>query len=374
MSAPHILQVITRSDWGGAPRVVESLATNIGEGTAVACGPGGRLIDRLEDAGVPVHVQPHLRSAPHPRDALAYRDLRALVADGEFDVVHAHSTKAGALARIAAFREGVPTVFTVHGWGFYNTEYDALRPVLVRGERLLARRTDGIVCVSENDRRQGQDAGILSDGDGTVIHNGIPPLDHGPDRTRLREVFGIDPSTPIIGAVARLAVQKNPVGILSTAKELADRGHKVATVLIGSGPLAERCHQFKETHDLERVYMPGFRDDALELLPDFDVFLLPSRFEGFPLTVLECLHAGVPVVAHDVGGVGEAIDHGETGYVVPAGTTNERFTDYVGTLLEHPDRRAAMGRRAKQVASERYTEQRMVDEYRAVYESLRERA
>lgn len=369
MSADRILQVITRSDWGGAQRIVESLSRRLDGVTDVACGPGGRLIDRLADSDVTVHPQPHLRSAPHPADLLAYRDLRRLLADGDFDIVHGHSTKAGALARVAAARAGVPSVFTVHGWGFYNTGYGALRPLVVRGERLLARHTDRIVCVSENDRQQGRAHGVLSPGVGTVIHNGIPPRSGTPDRGRLRREFGIAPGTPVVGAIARLAEQKNPLGILRATRRLRDRGHEFATVLIGSGPLSRDCRAFVEEHDMENTFLPGFRDDALELLPEFDVFLLPSRFEGFPLTVLECLHAGVPVVAHDVGGVPEAIDDGVTGVVVPPDGV-EAFINGVETLLERPERRRHMGRRAQQVAGARFTEDRMVAQYRDLYRSV----
>lgn len=370
MSSQRILQVITRSDWGGAPRVVESLATQIDQVAAVACGPGGRLIDRLEKEGIPVHVQPRLQSSPHPKDALAYRDLRQLIAEGEFDIVHSHSTKAGALARIAASRAGIPSVFTVHGWGFYNTEYGPLRPLIIQGERFLQRHTDEIVCVSRNDCRQGKRHGILSADAGTVIHNGIPPLQLPSDRKTLYDEFGIDRNTPIIGAIGRIAPQKDPLAILETAKQLQDRGHSVATVLIGSGLLEDKCHKYIDEHEMVNTYMPGFVEDALEFLPDFDIFLLPSRFEGFPLTVLECMHAGVPLVAHDVGGVAEAIDDGETGFVVSPGATDGLFVDRVEILLENPQQRRDMSRRAQEVATAQFTEERMVSEYQELYQAI----
>ncbi|WP_079978685.1 glycosyltransferase family 4 protein [Halolamina sediminis] len=370
MSSHEILQIITRSDWGGAPRVVESLATNIDDVTAVACGPGGRLINRLKKQGVQVHVQPYLQSTPHPKDVLAYRDLRQLIAGGEFDLVHSHSTKAGALARLAASRVGVPSVFTVHGWGFYNTEYGSLRPIVIKGERFLERRTDEVVCVSRNDLREGRRHGILSEESGTVIHNGIPPLQYSSNRSTLYDEFEIDPDTPIVGSIGRLAAQKDPIAILKTAKQLRDDGYEIATVLIGSGPLKDKCIQYVDEHGLDSVYMPGFVDNALEFLPDFDVFLLPSRFEGFPLTILECLHAGVPLVAHDVGGVAEAIDDGKTGFVVPPDADNSRFVGRVETLLKHPEQRREMGKRAQQVAVDRFTEDRMVSDYRRLYDSI----
>lgn len=367
MDSNHILQVITRPDWGGAQRVVESLTTRIDDVSAVACGPDGRLIDVLEHQGITVHVVPHLQSPPSPTDVLAYRELKNIITDGDYDLVHSHSTKAGALARIAADRIGVSSVFTVHGWGFYNTEYQALRPIIIRGERALRNRTDEIVCVSENDHEMGRTNGILQGSTGTVIHNGIPPLAPSSDRATIHTEFDIAPETPVVGAIARLAPQKDPLRILETVKDLQDRQREFATVLIGSGPLGEECRRYVEKHDLHDVHLPGFREDALELLHDLDVFLLPSRFEGFPLTVLECLHAGVPIVAHDVGGVAEAIDHGRTGFVVDPDAQNHVFVDHVSELLQSPKRREAMGRRAQQVANARFTEERMVDEYRDVY-------
>ena len=369
MSSPRILQVITRSDWGGAPRIVESLATQINEVAAVACGPGGRLIERLEENNVPVYVQPHLQSSPDPKDVLAYRDLQQLIVEGEFDIVHSHSTKAGALSRIAAARADVPTVFTVHGWGFYNTKYGSLRPLVIRGEQFLEKRTDEIVCVSENDYKQGIRQGILSSNKGTVIHNGIQPLDYSSDRNTLYEKFDIDQDIPIIGSIGRIAPQKNPIATLKAARELKQRGQNAATILIGSGPLENKCEEFINKHNMDNIYLPGFIENALDFLPDFDVFLLPSRFEGFPLTVLECMHAGVPIVAHDVGGIAEAIVDGETGFVVPPHGDDEhdQFVDRVQNLLENPQRREHMGQQAQEVADKRFTERQMIAEYQDIY-------
>jgi glycosyltransferase involved in cell wall biosynthesis len=370
MSSQRILQVITRSDWGGAPRIVESLATQIEDVTGVACGPGGKLIDRLKNKDISVHVQPHLQSSPHPKDILAYRDLKQLVSKGEFDLVHAHSTKAGALTRIAASQSDIPSIFTVHGWGFYNTEYSLLRSLVIHGERYLEQQTNEIVCVSHNDRHQGQHHGILSAETGTVIHNGISPLEISESRNTLYEKFGIDQDTLIIGAIGRLAPQKNPLEILETSKKLQNRGHKIATVLIGSGPLQEECQQYINDNKMENTHLPGFMPDVVKLLPDFDIFLLPSRFEGFPLTVLECMHAGVPLVAHDVGGVAEAINHPKTGFVVSPDASEEMFVNHVEKLIESPDQRHGMAQRATKVATEQFTQDRMISDYQDIYQEI----
>lgn len=369
LESTRILHVITRSEWGGAPRVVQLLATGTEADAAVACGTGGPLIGALREDGIEVFEQPHLRRSPGPiADARAFAALYWLLRRESFDLVHCHSTKAGVLGRLAAAAAGVPSVFTVHGWGFYNTEYGWLAPAIARGERAIAGITEAVVCVSENDHRRGRERNILRRADGHVIHNGIPPLSFPADRASLGDELAIDPETVVVGAIARLAHQKNPLATLRTGRRLQERGHDTTVVLIGDGPLREECAAYIERHGFD-AHLLGFHEHALELLVDIDVFLLPSRFEGFPLTVLECLHAGVPVVAHDVGGVAEAVADGETGFVVPAGD-EDAFVDRTERLVRDPERRERMGRRARDVARSTYTAERMVERYEAVYTAV----
>lgn len=369
LTEANILHLITRSDWGGAPRVVKLLATGCKANTAVACGTGGKLIDELQTEGVPVFKQPSLQSPPDiGADVRTFASLYRLLRRESFDLIHCHSTKAGLVGRIAAKLAGTPTLFTVHGWGFYNTEYGRTAPVIAHGERALARITDGIVCVSENDLAEGRKHNIAQHAKSTVVHNGIPPTSVSEDRPTLYQEAGIEPGTTVVGAIARLAPQKNPLEIIRAGGELQQQRDDVALVVIGDGPLAGECKQYANENGID-VHLLGFHKHALDLLVDFDVFLLPSRFEGFPLTVLECLHAGVPVVAYDVGGVAEAIDDGKTGFVVAPGD-EEAFVDRVERLVLDPKRRERMNTRAKTVATNRYTAERMVSDYERVYTDI----
>ena len=139
-------------------------------------------------------------------------------------------------------------------------------------------------------------------------------------------------------------------------------------VVIGDGSLAEACEKYVAEHDID-AHLLGFHEHALELLVDFDAFLLPSRFEGFPLTVLESLHAGVPVVAYAVGGVAEAINDGETGFVVTPGD-EAAFVNRLERLVTDPERRVEMSARAERVARSHYTAERMVADYERVYANV----
>lgn len=364
-----VLHVITGEEWGGAPRVVELLATRCRGTAAVACASNPRTVERFEHHGLSVHPQPRLQSAPAPvSDVRAFRQLCSLVGDGRFDLVHCHSTKAGVLGRLAARLTGTPTVFTVHGWGFYNTEYERLAPVIARLERVLARLTDSVVCVSSHDRAVGRQRGILASVDDRVIHNGIPRVEPPAVEDPLAEV-GVDSDGVVVGSVGRLVEQKRPTDLIAVGETLRARGHDADVVWIGDGDLAERCRRRAAPTAAERTHFVGFREDAMTLATGFDVFVVPSRFEGFPVTVLEAMRLGLPVVAYDVGGVGDAVVDGETGYLVAAGD-REAMVDRIERLLRDPELADRMGTRGARRAAERFSVDRMVAGYERVYREV----
>jgi len=363
-----VLHVITGESWGGAPRIVELLSSRMPPTAAVACAPNPRFRRRLEAENVRVIEQPHLQAPPAPTtDLRALFDMIALLRRESFDLVHCHSTKSGILGRVAAAVAGVPTVFSVHGWGFYNSEYDYLSPVLTRVERALESRTDRIVCVSRNDLEAGRRHGILDGTDARVVRNGVPPPELPADRSRLADT-GVDTGRPVVGTVARLVEQKRPLDLFRAGRDLQDRGQDPATVWIGTGHLEERCERVVDQLGVNG-HLLGFRTDALELTVDFDVFVLTSRFEGFPVSIIEAMHLGLPVVAYDVGGVEEAVVDGETGFVVPAGD-REALVDRIEQLLRNPDLRAEFGRRGLERAVETFSVEGMIESYEETYREV----
>jgi len=361
----RVLHVVTDSSWGGAQQIVRSLTINVSSESAVACGPGGRLISELRAQGIPVYIQPDLKSKPDPSsDIVTLWSLIKLVRKWEPDIVHCHSTKAGALGRIASSIVGVPTVFTVHGWGFYNTNFKHMRSILTKGERILSDITDQIVCVSNNDLSEGRERSVLSETQGRVIRNGIPRPDPN-ENIDLHDQLGIEKDRITVGAVARLSEQKNPIEILKVGGKLQQDGYKITVVLIGDGELKKECQEYAQTQGIE-ARIPGFRDDAMELLSGLDIFMLTSSFEGLPLTVLEAMHLGIPIVSYDVGGVSEAVIDDETGFIIKNRDTG-LFIEAVKSLVANKRLRKNLGKNAETRARKRFTEQRMAEEYQEVY-------
>ncbi len=372
--------MITLSEVGGAQKVVYHLAAGLskeGFEVEVACAPGGELVKWLSALPQPVRVY---EIAGMKREISPLSDVRCLwqlyrlIRRGGYDIVHCHSSKAGFLGRLAARLAGVRRVyFTVHGWSVNEARSKAARLIYGWAERLAGCLSTMVVCVSENDRRRGVEMGLVPKEKLTVIYNGLPEMPGRPGV--LRRELGINilgSGDLLVGMVARLAFPKKPLFFLEVAKELASLYQQVYFVLIGDGPLYRRCREFVAKSGLEgRVFLTGAREDAAALMADLDVFVLFSRWEGLPLTVIEAMQAGLPVVASAVGGVPEMVAEGETGFLVkelkvgPAAAAISR-------LLSNPALRFQIGETGRRRAREKFSYQEMLNRYRDLYQKGRQ--
>jgi len=366
---------VTLSETGGAQKVVyhllEALPADRYDIT-LACAPGGELIDWVTELNRrrprPIHLVtlPSLRREISPwADLGTLFALVRLLRRERFDVAHLHSSKMGILGRLAAWWAGVPKViFTVHGWGVNEHQAAWKRWVFGRVEKAVARLTTRIACVSEYDLRVGQARGLVPSGKGLVIYNGVPEAEAKPGA--LRDQLGLPSETCVIGMVGRLAEAKHPELVLHSAHALKLRGcTRFHLVLIGDGPLRGVSQRLISELGLAPfVTLLGTRDDARLLMSDLDILLLLSRYEGFPLVVLEAMQAGVPVVATPVGGVPEQVVSGETGLLVAADPAI--VAEQLDELIQRPGLRMAMGEAGKR-RSAHFAVQAMVQAYERLY-------
>jgi glycosyltransferase involved in cell wall biosynthesis len=234
------------------------------------------------------------------------------------------------------------------------------------GRRLLARGFDAHVSVGERSARQVEQIVGLRHNTVGAVPNGVPSVSPPtPDRSRLldRSATGVG---PVIGSLGRLTEQKGYDLLLRALPELPS----ATLVLVGDGPQRHALEEMAAELDVvERLQITGWVDDAPSRLAGFDVFALPSRWEGMPLSILEAMHAGLAVVACDVGSVSEAIRDGDTGYVVPIDDFGA-LCDRLRTLLADVALRERMGERARSVAGACFTDALMARRYEAVYASM----
>jgi glycosyltransferase involved in cell wall biosynthesis len=346
----RIAYVITRADAvGGATIHVRDLARAMldeGHEARVFVGGSGPVTEQLEAAGTPfVSLRWLSRPVDPLRDMKAYRELRAALRAWRPDLVSAHTAKAGWLGRAAARAERIPCVYTPHGWSIGDRISRSHGAVYAVAERIAAPWTAAIVCVSESEKTLAINKRIASPEKLHVIYNGVRDIPAGLVAQPLAE-----PVTLI--SVARFEAPKDHRTLLRAAAETADLPWRLE--LIGDGPLLPHLQREAERLGIaDRVAFPGYKPNTAEILSRSGIFLLCTWSEGFPRSILEGMRAGLPVIATDVGGVGEAVTDGATGILVPPGDV-AAVTQALRRLLTSPAERERMGAAGRQRYRERF--------------------
>jgi glycosyltransferase involved in cell wall biosynthesis len=310
---PRIVLLVTLAEAGGAQTYTAALLPAlVGRfDVTVAAHGDGPLRRAAIDTGARFVDLRHVRRPIAPgRDLRGLHELRALFRRLRPHIVHANSSKAGILGRLAASLAGVPVrIFTVHGWAF--GAHEGVSATVYRvADRAVRPLTTAFVCVAERDRQLGLAARTCSASTTFVIPNGVDVPDSPPVRPA--------GTRPRIVSVGRLQAPKDPLTSVRALAELP-RGSFEA-VVVGDGP--DRPVLAAEIRRLgleQAVELAGTRDDVHRCLEAAHVFVLSSRSEGLPLSILEAMAAGLPVVASDVGGVAEVVEDGVTGLLVPPG-------------------------------------------------------
>jgi len=306
-------------------------------------------------------------------DLAAAKKLFSFFRKCRVDIVHTHGSKAGLVGRPAALLAGVPAVvMTVHNSIFHHHLPGWKVSLFAASERFLAGYTARIIAVSEALRRELIDREGVSPERVVTVYNGIAPdaFCIGPDREYLERVTGIPAGRKVVGTVARLAPQKGLKYLLKAASRLSARGEGLSYVIVGDGPL--RGELEKEVLDLNlsgRVFFTGQRLDVHRLMPCFDVFVLPSVSEGLPLTILEAMAAGRPVISTRVGGIPEVIEDGVNGLLVNPGDASglARAIEYI-TGDEEISRR--MGGQARERVVKHFNSRKMAGDTDSIYNRL----
>lgn len=356
---PRLLYVITRSDLGGAQVHLLELLRHFRSRyeVALAVGEEAFLSATAREEGIPVFLLRHLRRPISPiRDIMAVDEITRLLRTWRPSLLHAHSSKAGIVARIAAWRAGVPAIFTAHGWAFTEGVPWHRRLVGVVTENLAGRVSSAVIAVSDFDRRRALAERVLPASKLHLVRNGIalPPILPQPETDAPLSVL----------MVARFGSPKDQPLLLRALSRLR---HPWELHLLGDGPRRRDFEDLVGALDLaEKVHVHGNRRDVERFLRTSHVVCLPSDWEGLPLSLLEAMAAGRPVVASDVGGIPEAVDHEKTGLLVPRGD-EDGWVNALERLATSPSLRRTMGRAARLRVERMFSVERMLEETARVY-------
>jgi glycosyltransferase involved in cell wall biosynthesis len=359
---------------GGVAENVMQLALRLGDhGYEVeAAGPLEAITyERLAAAGVPIHRLPLVRGYGQPRhDAAALRDLLGLLSDERHALVHCHSAKAGVLARVVARARGVPAVYSPHCFPFVGEFGTPRRVFATTVEVMLGRAaTAAILCVCEAERDLALEHRITAPDRLRVVYNGSEPCDESVEPNA--SLLALRRHGPVAASVAVLRKQKRVDVLIDAAPLILASVPDARIAVVGDGPLREELHARAAAlgldHDERFAFLP-FEPPSARHLRALDVFVLPSGWEALPISILEALACGVPQVATDVGGSGEAVGP-DTGLMVPPHDP-AALADALVHLLSDRELRSRMAEASRARHAERFGIDRMVAETAALYDDV----
>jgi glycosyltransferase involved in cell wall biosynthesis len=366
MSTLTIVHVLSSFQMGGQERVALDLATLQREAgqrvlaISLAPSPQGRMADAFRAVGVQTDAVP---KGPGFDPSLPFRLARRLSKE-RVELLHSHNPHALIYGAPAAALLRIPSVHTKHG-----RNPDIGRRTWLR--RVASRWVDAYVAVTPALADIALTQKECAPERLHVIANGIDAVRFSPRpeaRRRAREELGIPESAWVVGTVGRLSPEKDQSLLIDAMTPLLDAERQL--VIVGDGPERESLHlRIAATWKSAFVHMTGARADAENLLAAFDVFALTSRSEGLPLVLLEAMAMRLPVVSTSVGGVPDLVEHGVTGFLVPP-RDKKALAEQLAFLSTRPAIAAEVAEVARHAVLERYTMQRMAQEYQTLYERL----
>jgi len=382
----RVLRVIARLNVGGPALHVTYLARGLagrGYETTLVAGDVARgeasMSFVAEQAGVEIVTLPGLSRELSPfRDALAAFRLARLIRKVRPDVVHTHTAKAGAVGRTAALLAGTRrpvVVHTFHGHvlrGYFGTGGTLVFRAI---ETLLARASHRLIAVSPEVRDELVALRVAPRDKFSVVRLGIelePRVHFDGDPAEVRRRHGIPEGKFVVGWFGRMTAVKRTDDLLTMLAGVRERGVDALLLLVGDGDDRERLEQ--RAHDLglaRSCLFLGYQEDVAPWYAVCDAVVLTSASEGTPVTIIEALAAGRPVVATKVGGVPDVVDEGETGFLVRPHDTHA-LAERLEILAGDPVRRSAMGELGRARMLERYAVERLVDDVDALYRELLE--
>jgi len=376
-----IAQVITRLDPGGSSDMVVALCERLDRerfDVALVAGPSADPVERpdalAERLGIAALECPHLGREVRPvADLRALRELTAVFGKLRPDVVHVHTSKAGALGRMAAklARGRNPVVYTPHGHLFYGYYGRAGTGLVTLAERVLAPLAKRITTLTDISRAEHLARGIGRARQFVTVPPGIDLGRFNADpcaRDAMRAELGLS-GRFAVGWVGRFTAVKGPGLFVEACGSVARELPNAAFVLAGDGELRGETEKRAEALGIEGVCrFLGPRRDVPAILNACDAFVLSSRNEGFGLAVAEAMACGTPVVATDVGGVREVLADGRCGRLVPPGDARA-LADAVLELAGNAAGRAELARAGLERAKE-FDVGRMASRFAEIYEEL----
>lgn len=350
-----ILQLITRMDTiGGAQVHVRDISVglrNLGHDVHLISGIGGNIFGEFEAENIPyIECKELKRDINILSDIKAFWCLRKAIQQIDPDIIAIHSSKAGIIGRLVGKSLRIPTVYTAHGWSFTEGVPIRKKRIYKIIERCIGRITDGVITVSEYDRNLAINEKVIKPDRIETIHNGVKV-------SELSEVKAPREKITTLIMVARFSPPKKQLTLIRC---LANIRKPYKMLFVGDGPFLENAKNYSRELGLETVItFTGNRRDVENLLISSDIFVLLSDWEGLPISIIEAMGCGMPVIATDIGGISELIKENENGFLIRKHDM-DHLQQKIELLLTNPVLRKRMGKQSRRIYETNFTFERML--------------
>lgn len=358
---PVILVLIKGLGWGGAERLIVDAATHWDTETfdyrvAYVLPWKDAFVPELRATGVEVVCIGGRRGFSLPS---TIRRLRRLIASASVDLVHAHLPSTGILARIAS---SAPVIYTEHNVA------SSYRPITRLLNRMTYGMNDAVTAVSA------EVAASLASYPGTpeIVPNGVSTHADLDAAIRVRKELDLSEDAPLVVHVGNIRPHKGHRTLIEAADKLRELYPEAVVVSIGVEKVLGHLDQLRleaSSRKLSNLVFLGPRQDARDFISAADVLVNPSDVEGLPITILEAMAVGTPVVATSVGGVPEVISHQRTGLLVSPGDP-DALAEQIAVLLGNPRQRDELSASAADLVAERYGIEHMVRTFEDLYKAV----
>lgn len=360
-----IVQFITRMDvLGGAQIHVFDLTKALisrGHKVIVIAAGFGKIPQELEKLGIEYYQLNHMTVPIRPvKDVRALFEVKTVLKKLNPDLIAIHSSKAGIIGRLAGKMLRIPTVFTAHSWSFSGVTNKMKKNLFITIEKLIGPLSSGIITVSQFDYDAAKAHKIAFHVNMKMIHNGIHDIEKSVPKTSSDNVKMV--------MVARFAYPKDHLLLLKALKDIPHENWQLT--LIGDGPLLTETKAYASTCEFaNNIIFAGECANVFNYLAEADIFLLITRSEGLPISIIEAMRANLPIIASNVGGVKELIDHQISGLLVPRDNVNNLRTAIL-SLLSDEKLRKRLGIEARRKYKEMFTFSIMLNETENYYKKV----
>ena len=303
-------------------------------------------------------------------DIKVERTLRRIIKQLKPDIVYAHSSKAGAFARIADLGLNNKVIYNPHGWAF-NMQQSAKKKEMCKWvEKISAHFCDKIVCISDAEKESALREKICKSSKLQVIYNGIDLEEIEKTTPMSRDQLGIPKDAFVVGMVGRLSKQKAPDTFVKAAKLIKEKIPNAFFLMVGDGELRDQVESLSNQYDLGSSFLiTGWVDNPAAYMKIMNVGMLLSRWEGFGLVLPEYMACGIPIVATNVDAIPNIVKDGVNGMLVDKDDYH-KAADAVDRLFKQPDLKSSLVKVESNIVKTKFDGQRVAQNSEQLYKEL----